>query len=569
MRMSASSLFEGLIFDSWEEVDKAIVAFGKTEGFFVRIRDTRYTKTNHGEGKVQVPVIKFRKYVCSREGYRQQIADGSLEGSREKSSERCGCGAHYTFSRSKETDHMIVCYSMDNEHNHPMLTDDQFRFHHRNRSLPEEAKAIIANVLDATPRHVDTTILLDVIKASIPAGEKENINDQDVRNYINKYKYGKKSVHEAHDLLFELKKIKDEDPLFFYEYTIDAETKALQQIFWMSAEQRKLYVRYHDVVVFDTTFKTNSLNMPLGVFVAIDNRWESITIGGSLTCDETIPSFEWVFRQLLKAVNGVHPRTIFTDEDNAMSEAILSTFPQTQHRLCIWHLNKNYIKNLGPILKEKLKVPLIQGALSKFAYDTFVEKEEWERKFMNFKDMLVFEAATSGVGAESMKKLTNYVDKLFLLRYKWAKIFNEASIHLGVMSTQRSESINSLLKRYTTDCTSPLELFRIMEQLVYERRQLNSSISKIAQPVRLSRNYPILKGVAVEVYQPVIDELEATIVYLEANPTRYKIEKAPNEVEEEGNYISISTTYSNIVAAHIGVISFTSCIRSLVHLLFQ
>jgi zinc finger SWIM domain-containing protein 3 len=47
------------------------------------------------------------------------------------------------------------------------------------------------------------------------------------------------------------------------------------------------------------------------------------------------------------------PSTIFTDQDAAMAGAIAYVFPNTSHRLCIWHIYLNAAKHLGHVINKR------------------------------------------------------------------------------------------------------------------------------------------------------------------------------------------------------------------------
>lgn len=47
-----------------------------------------------------------------------------------------------------------------------------------------------------------------------------------------------------------------------------------------------------------------------------------VIFGAALLFDETCASFTWLFNSFLAAHNGNRPRTIFTDQDTAMGNAI-------------------------------------------------------------------------------------------------------------------------------------------------------------------------------------------------------------------------------------------------------
>lgn len=67
---------------------------------------------------------------------------------------------------------------------------------------------------------------------------------------------------------------------------------------------------------------------------------------------ETAESFEWLFREFLKAHKSKKPQTLFTDQDHAMAKALHEVvMPETYHGFCSWHLMQNGIKHLGNLKK--------------------------------------------------------------------------------------------------------------------------------------------------------------------------------------------------------------------------
>ena len=63
--------------------------------------------------------------------------------------------------------------------------------------------------------------------------------------------------------------------------------------------------------------------------------------------DKTTESFVWLFKTFLKEMGDRHPITIFTDQALAISNAIKQVFPNTKHRLCMWHLSENAGRHLS------------------------------------------------------------------------------------------------------------------------------------------------------------------------------------------------------------------------------
>ena len=76
------------------------------------------------------------------------------------------------------------------------------------------------------------------------------------------------------------------------------------------------------------------------------------------------------------------PKIIFTDQDAVMAKAISVVIPNTNHRLCTWHLMQNALRHANSIFKDKEgKDKEMKSVLSKFKYDIKDEEEfmlKWE-----------------------------------------------------------------------------------------------------------------------------------------------------------------------------------------------
>ena len=106
-------------------------------------------------------------------------------------------------------------------------------------------------------------------------------------------------------------KIKEEDPDFTYSVELDDECR-IKTIIWTNGRSRRHYACFGDVITFDTTYKTNLYDMPFGLFVGINNHFQSIVLGGVLMRNESIKSFKWIFSEFVRLMGGKHPVTILT-----------------------------------------------------------------------------------------------------------------------------------------------------------------------------------------------------------------------------------------------------------------
>jgi len=52
--------------------------------------------------------------------------------------------------------------------------------------------------------------------------------------------------------------------------------------------------------------------MPFGLFIGVNNHFQSIVLGGVLLRNGTIKSFKWIFTEFVRLMGGKEPVTILT-----------------------------------------------------------------------------------------------------------------------------------------------------------------------------------------------------------------------------------------------------------------
>ena len=94
------------------------------------------------------------------------------------------------------------------------------------------------------------------------------------------------------------------------------------------------YIKYHDVVFMDATYKTNKHDMPLTVLSSINNEGRNVVLAYSLEKKESTETYTWILDNLLKFVDRKEPGVILTDFDPGMCAGIEKVFQNTVHLLC-------------------------------------------------------------------------------------------------------------------------------------------------------------------------------------------------------------------------------------------
>lgn len=79
------------------------------------------------------------------------------------------------------------------------------------------------------------------------------------------------------------------------------------------------YSKYFlDTVIVDATYKRNRFNLILVNIVGFNNHGQNIMLGFGLLTEETVQSYEWIFKHLKQGWNQKEPDNFICDESEAI-----------------------------------------------------------------------------------------------------------------------------------------------------------------------------------------------------------------------------------------------------------
>ena len=269
--------------------------------------------------------------LCNREGKREESDSDKTE--RPHLESRVGCKAMIYFRRQKDGLYKVTVFQ--EAHNHALVSPKSMMFMKQNRNMTSIQKNFAVKV---------ARLKIGPVRAF--RGWKElsggycnaGATDVDFKNFIRDSKsYGCDS--DGQMFVEMLIRKKQTCPSFFFDFQVD-DKKRLYRVFWADPISRKNCVYFGEMVSIDATYGTNKYNMKFVPITGVDNHKRCVVLGAGLITNEDIESFEWLCNVYLESTNGCPPRVIISDEDPAMKVAFNNIFPDTHHRLCMWHIMK-------------------------------------------------------------------------------------------------------------------------------------------------------------------------------------------------------------------------------------
>jgi hypothetical protein len=209
-------------------------------------------------------------------------------------------------------DHGWYIHEFRKTHNHSLSETCGEKMHwasHKN--IDPHTRGLVKNLRD---NNVGLTQVYSVIGSFFGSMENIPFSKRSLKSLcagISK-DHSNDDIRKTYELFSELKRT---DPNFVDSCLVDKDDK-IRAIMWTSGKSRMQYKHFGDAITFDTTYKTNQYDMPFGMFVGVNNHFQSTILAGVLMTNETTEIFKWVFREFVSLMGGNAPATILTGDDS-------------------------------------------------------------------------------------------------------------------------------------------------------------------------------------------------------------------------------------------------------------
>lgn len=285
----------------------------------------------------------MREFVCNKHGYKDKKHLCKIDRKREhRRLTRTGCTARLRVQYKPKKDRYVVSI-FEEGHNHELTPSKYVHLHPIYRQISEADRAQI----DGLQSHgFRTCHIMGYMVAQKGGYADVGFTKKDLYNYFDKKMRDNIKNGDVAAAVNHLKVKSSTDAMLYAEYAVNESDGRMKSLFWADGGSRSDYFCFGDVVAFDTTYKKNKYDYPLVIFSGCNHHSQTVIFGAALVSDETTETYKWVLGSFLECMKGKHPKAVMTDGDRAMREAIKHVFPNSTHRLCSWHLNKNAGENV-------------------------------------------------------------------------------------------------------------------------------------------------------------------------------------------------------------------------------
>ncbi|KAJ4975302.1 hypothetical protein NE237_000408 [Protea cynaroides] len=404
--------FVGMEFESMEHPYSFYNEYARSVGFGTMKKNTRRSRWS-GE-------FIDANFACTRSGSKKK--SNGVRKERPCHKTNCMSGMHV---KRKENGQWVLV-GFIKEHNHDLVPayTQYFQSHKKIDSMTKNN----IGILQAT--EVQTNEIFAVLSKQSISYQNVSCLEKDFRIQLDREQRLPIGTDDAQALVEQFICMQEENPNFFYAIDLNNE-QCLRNVFWVDAKGRHDYVNFSDVVCFYTTYVTNKYKIPFVPFIGVNHHFQSTLFGCALIADESTQTFIWLMQTWLRAMGGIAPAVIITDQHRSMKAAIEEVFPNIHHQHCLWHIVS--------------KIPEKLGYLTKRYTDFMTEFNECINRSCKEEE---FESKWEQMINTFQLRDDEWLRSLYEDRKHWVPAYIRDTSFAGMYTVSWSESVTSFFDKY-------------------------------------------------------------------------------------------------------------------------
>ncbi|KAJ8770359.1 hypothetical protein K2173_014971 [Erythroxylum novogranatense] len=442
----------GMVFPSEAEAYGFYTKYASRIGF--KVRKGKVTKGRDGS-------IKTRCFYCSRQEFRMQRNKTPRYTRRQT---RTGCLAMIKLKVKGQW--VISVAKLD--HNHELE-------HSGGRKSSDSCAYTSETHSVWTTNEVGTAKNDEVARCEVASSRNDC-------NYLGDKKLTSIEPNDCQSLLNYLGHLQTRDPAFFYTVQIDGANR-IANFFWTDGRSRMDYDCFRDVLVLGTSLRIKEYDMICMPFLGLNHHHQYILFGCAFLLDQSVESFIWSIESFLKAMGQKQPMTVFSDDNQAVANAIKLVLPETQHCLGTWYIHQNAAEHL---------------------YDSYRQSG-----FASVFSKCVFDCQSRGEFESHWESMVNkyelgnnhWLSTLYTQRNRWSHLYIEKTFFAGIQSIQFAKSIINIFQIITGESMSLQNIAKHYEKLAKEMR--NQELYEDCQCIESIPRGEVEKQ-AAEMYTPTM-----------------------------------------------------------------
>ncbi|KAK3127150.1 hypothetical protein QOZ80_7AG0569060 [Eleusine coracana subsp. coracana] len=463
-RKEATEELLGCVVHSEEEAYRLYCDYGHRIGFSVRKGKQSYF--------IGTKNIRTKDYYCSKEGlkYDEPVTEANFN----RPDTRTNCKAMIRFRVDEKGRWTVIRFVP--EHNHQLAKPGERHMLRSAKSLAVGKSGVIDPSASTESHPING--LSDTIEGDISENPEYTIRD--CYNQVSVQGITIIEAGDSQSLVSYFKRRTNEEGMFYWDVQVDQEGR-MTNFFYRDGKSRNDYDCFGDAVIFDTSYRTNKYNLICATFVGVDHHWQNVVFGCTFLLDESVASYVWLFKSFLESMGGKSPKSIFTDQDEAILQAIEQVFPNTQHCFSYWHILKNVQSHLGALNTSQAFQNMFMKCMQGSDTEEDLEKS-WTEMIHEYK-----------------LHDNSWLIDLYRFRQKWCSAFNKDTFDGGINSSQWGEASNNILNGISDESTSLTRFALLLEKVIkLLRRHESEEDFRCSQtaPVRAVKHSTVLKQAA-------------------------------------------------------------------------